>query len=379
MYVLYLIDSLVPAGAETSLLALAPHYARVGVRLDVAYLHERPGLRRDLVAAGARVDLVAGGGRAAKLRSVRRLLVERRPDLLHTTLFEADVLGRTASLRSGVPAVTSLVSDSYGPGHVGDPGLRRWKVHGAQVLDAVTARQAVRFHAITGYVADVCSTRLRIPRSRIDVIPRGREPARLGSASAGRRRAARLGLGVGEDVPLVLAVGRQERQKGLDRLLDAFALVRDRAPAARLVVAGREGNQSAELRDTAARLGLEGSVRFLGGRDDVADLLCAADVFAFPSRWEGLGGVLLEAMALRAPIVASDLPAVREVVEDGLTALLVDAGDPARLCAAVVDCLDDRAGAAARAEAALAVFHQRFTVERVGEAMVAFYQRALGA
>ena len=378
MYVLYLIDSLVPAGAERSLLAMAPEYRRLGVRLDVVYLEPRPGLQADLAAAGARVDQVQASGRLARVREVRRLLVGRGPDLLHTTLFESDVVGRTAALRSRVRSVTSLVSDSYGPGHVHDAGLPRWKVRGAQVLDAVTARQASRFHAITAYVADVCSARLRIPRSRIDVIPRGREPARLGVASRERRAAARASLGVGAGTQLVVAVARQERAKGLDRLLEAHVVVRTHHPGAVLVVAGREGNQSAELGAQADRLGLGDSVRFLGVRDDVPDLLCAADVFVLPSRWEGLGGVLLEAMAVEAPIVASDLPAVREIVEDGVTGVLVDAADPRRLAQAVTGVLDDRPGAAARAAAARSVFLERYTVDRVAEAMVAFYRRALG-
>lgn len=376
MYVLYLIDSLVPAGAEQSLVALAPEYARLGVRLDVAYLVDRPGLQRELAAAGARVDLVAGG-RLGALREIRRLLVERRPDLLHTTLFESDVLGRAASVRTGVPAVTSLVSDSYGPAHVHDPGLRAWKVRGAQLVDAVTARQAVRFHAITRYVAEVCSARLRIPAGRIDVIPRGRDPARLGTRSAERRRSVRAALGVDETTPLLLAVARQERPKGIDRLLDALPSVAASHPGVRLLVAGREGHQSTELRERVAALGLGDRVRFLGVRDDVPDLLCGADAFVLPSRWEGLGGVLLEAMALETPIVASDLPAVREIVEDGVSGSLVDAGDAGRLGGAIVEVLDDRPAAGARAGRARSVFLERYTVDRVAEAMVAFYERAL--
>lgn len=379
MHVLYLIDSLVPAGAERSLLAMAPEYARLGVRLDVAYLHERPGLQAALAATGARVELVPGQGRLDRLRHIRRLLKSRGPDLLHTTLFESDVLGRSAALRTGVPSVTSLVSDSYGPGHVGDPRLRPWKVRGAQLLDAATARQASRFHAITEHVAAVCSARLRIPRPRIDVIPRGRDPHALGARTEERRQMARARLGVDPGQPLLVAVARQEHQKGLDRLVDALLPVGAAHPDVRLVVAGREGNQSSQLRAQVARLGLESAVSFLGVRDDVPDLLCAADVFVLPSRWEGLGGVVLEAMALEAPIVASDLPAVREIVEDGVTASLVDATDTGALAGAVVAVLDDAAGAAARAAAARVRFLERYTVDQVAAAMVRFYQRALAS
>jgi glycosyltransferase involved in cell wall biosynthesis len=117
-------------------------------------------------------------------------------------------------------------------------------------------------------------------------------------------------------------------------------------------------------------------VRILGFRDDVADLLSAADVFTFPSRWEGLGSTLLEAMALEAPIVASDLPAVREVVSSGEARLVPPANAPL-LTAALAEVLDDPAAARRRAVAARERFLTEFTTERTAKAMVAFYERAV--
>jgi glycosyltransferase involved in cell wall biosynthesis len=110
----------------------------------------------------------------------------------------------------------------------------------------------------------------------------------------------------------------------------------------------------------------------------VLELMCAADVFAFPSRWEGLGVAVLEAMALEAPIVASDLPAVREVVGAGdERALLVPPDRPDELAAALVTTLEGPVAAAARASAARERFLEAFTLDRVADATVAFYERAL--
>src|SRR5690242_6224945 len=120
------------------------------------------------------------------------------------------------------------------------------------------------------------SGRLRLRRDRIDVIPRGRDPLALGIRSDDRRGAARAALGVADAVPLVVAVGRQEYQKGFDVLLDAFGSVRRTFPRARLVIAGRAGNATPRLRTHDGE-----GVELLGHRDDVAELLCAADVFAF--------------------------------------------------------------------------------------------------
>lgn len=377
MYVLYVIDSLLAGGAERSLAALAPLYPRRGIRLDVAYLHDRPGVQRELESAGATMLSVAGpGGRAGRLRRMRHLVTSRRPDLVHTTLFEADVAGRVAARLAGTPVVSSLVNDAYGPAHLDDPTLSAWKVRGAQLLDAATARLAVRMHAVSRRVADVMVHRLRYPRQRVDVVPRGRDPDVLGRRTEARRAQTRIRLAIPANVPLLLAVARQEHQKGLDVLVQAFRLVRRGLPAARLLVAGRDGSQTPQLRDMVRELSLNDAVTFLGARDDVPDLLCAADAFVLPSRREGLPGSVVEAMALEVPIVASDLPEVRELVNDA-SAVLVPPGSPEALAVQLERVLGDPREAGTRVQRAAVAFRDRFTVERVVDQMHAFYVRAL--
>lgn len=378
MHVLYFIDSLSPGGAEQSLAALAPCYLPAGIRLDVAYLHGRPGLQAELAGAGAGLYCLAGpGGRLGWIRRARRLALQQRPDLIHTTLFEADIAGRAAGTLARVPVVSSLVNLEYGPEQLRNPRIPAWKVRGAQWVDAATARLVVRFQAITRHVADVMSRRLRVPLDRIDVVPRGRDPKSLGRRTAYRRQKARAAIGAAPGETIVLAAARQEFQKGLDVLLQAIPLVLEQVPATRLVIAGRDGNQTPELQTLVRRLDLDDAVRFLGVRDDVPDLLCAADAFVVPSRWEGLGSVLLEAMALEAPIVASDLPAIREIVTDGISARLAPPERPEALAGAVVETLRDRAGSRERARAAHRKFLSDYTIDQVADRTFAFYERAL--
>lgn len=378
MRVLCLIDSLAPGGAERSLAAMAPAYARRGVDLEVGFLIDRPGVHADLEAAGARLFSLDGtGGRTGWAWRAERLIAARRPDLVHTTLFEADVAGRIGAGLARVPVVSSLVNVAYGADHAATPGVRRWKVQGARLVDAATARRVVRFHANTRYVADVMAPTLHIPRDRLEVIPRGRDPVRLGRRDPERRARVRAGLGVARDTALLVAVARHEHQKGLDALVEALPGVLGQVPKARLMVAGRDGNQTPLLHASVRRLGLEPAVTFLGPRDDVADLLCAADTVVIPSRWEGLSNVLIEAMALEAPVVASDLSTLEDAVTDGDTATLVPPADPARLGVAIVATLADPAAAQLRAERARERFLQRYTIDRVADQMLAFYDRAL--
>jgi glycosyltransferase involved in cell wall biosynthesis len=377
--VVYLIDSLVPGGAEISLFSMLPHLSSKNVKLEVACLHDRPGIKADLERAGTTVvSLSGGGGRAGWLRRALAYLRGRRPDLVHTTLFEADLIGRLAAGLARIPVVSSLVNVAYGPEHTKQSGLRLQRVLGARLADAATSRLVVRFHAISRHVAEVMSRRLWIPLERVDVVPRGRDPELLGTRTNSRRARARDVLGIGGDKPMVLAAARHERQKGLDILIESFPQVLRHLPDAQLLIAGREGNQTAALHSSVHRLGMDDVVCFMGARSDLPDLLCAADAFVLSSRWEGLGGVLLEAMALEAPIVATNLPAVAEVVADGVHARLVPPGSPEALAYSILEVLTDPADAAERARRARSRFIESFTVSKVTDQMVTFYERALG-
>jgi glycosyltransferase involved in cell wall biosynthesis len=378
VHVLYIIDSVDrPGGAEQGLATMAPALARRGQRSDVAYLLDREGFQDDLAHAGIGVHPVLHSSRPARVRALRRLIDEVRPDIVHTTLFEADLAGRVAARLAGVPVVSSLVNVPYGPEHLGAEGLRSWKVRAAQAADLATSRLVTRFHAISDHVRSVMAARLRITASRIDVVPRGRDPESLGTRSAERRRRVRAGLELPVDVPVLLSVARHEYQKGLDVAVEAMAEVARVYPHAVYVVAGREGNLTATMKAIAVRHRLHGSVRLLGPRTDVADLLAAADVFVGPSRWEGLGSAAVEAMGARTPIVLSDVAALREAVGSDESALLVTPDDPAALAVGLIECLKDPAAATMRAEHARARFDERFTLDRVVEQMESFYQRAV--
>ena len=378
MRVLYVIDSLAPGGAESSLAALARLYPERGVELEVAYLHERPGLHEALRASGARLTSLAGpGGRTAWARRAAALVRDRRPDLVHTTLFEADLAGRLAAASARVPVVSSIVSVGYGPSERKARGIRLSRYLGAQLAAIATARLVRRFHAVSGHVADVMARRLLVSRSRMEVVPRGRDPEVLGVRTMERTARVRAKLDATSGDRLLLAVARHEFAKGLDTLLRALPLVLADAPGTRLLVAGGEGGQTAALQALTSELGLLNAVTFLGPRSDVADLLCAADLFVLPSRREGFPGALLEAMALEAPIVATDIPPVREAVVSGEHALLVPPASAEALGAAVVTALESPQASRRRALAARDHFHDRFTIERAADGMVRFYEAAL--
>ncbi len=378
------IDSLVPGGTERSTVALLPLLIERGIKPSVISLYDRPGLQDEVEAAGVSLTVLsAAGGRRGWFRQLRSRLQADRPDLVHTSLFEADLCGRAAAARLRLPVVSSLVTERYGSAHLDAPHLRRTKVRAAQLADIATARLTRRLHAVSPHIADTMAHHLRYPRSRIDVVARGRPRSMSltpSTETAGGRQESDLRdeLGLSPTAPVVLALARHEQAKGLDLLLDAWADVAKSMPDTHLLVAGREGAHTDLLRSRRRDLGIEDSTHLLGHRDDVDALLGLADGFVLASRREGSPGALLEAMAVGTPVVVNDLPQVRDVVGPD-EACIVDATKPAMLAAAIGDVLTDRSATRLRAERARERFLQDFTIEASADGMADFYQRAIAS
>lgn len=373
--VVIVINGLGTGGAERSTAEMLPRLVDAGVEPIVVCFYHRPeGVEDAVLASGFDVRFLDEDRLVPRVRALRRILASERPDVLHTTHFEGDLVGRLASIGSGTPVVSSLVNTSYDAVRLQDPRIRRWKLRLTQTIDGWTARHLTdRFHAITGTVKQAAVDALGIAPEHVTVVERGRDPARLGEPSASRRRQARQQMGLAPDDEVVLNVARQEFQKGQAYLLDAATELLERRPRLRILIAGRLGNASPDLERRREELGLDDRVRFLGHRDDVPELLAAADMFVFPSLYEGLGGAVIEAMAMGVPVVASDLPALREVLEDGRGGVLVPAGSPTAIAAAVDRLLDDRDEAESLGRGGRQIFETRFTIDRSAAGMVALY------
>lgn len=375
MKILYLIPGMGGGGgAERSLATMVPFW-RDHLDLHIVTFSPRDHLGDDLRAGGAQLTNLGPLGPAALTRALVGLLREESYDLVHTTLFDADVVGRLAATLVHVPVSTSLVNVNYTPSQMRIPGRSTSKLLAAQLVDAASARTVSRFHALTEHVADVMARRLLIRRSKIDVIPRGRDRASLGERTEERRAAARRALGVGDE-PLVVATARHEWQKGLDVLVEAAPIVLREIPDARFLIGGRAGPQTELLEETVAHLGLAGRISFMGPRDDVPELMCAADVFCVPSRWEGFGSILVEAMALGVPTVASDIGPIQEVDGGSGWLQLVRPEHPASLAKGIVESLVDRRAAERRGARGPIRFQHQFTAELVAGRMLGFFERA---
>lgn len=321
---LLLITSLNLGGAETQMARLATGLVERGWEVTVVSMVPVRHFEAELRAAG--VDLRSLGvapGRPDP-RLVTRLAVvlrEVRPAVLLTCLFHANVLGRLVGRAIGVPVVISSIRNTHFGGRFGKP-LVRMTDRLADITVANSEATAAAF-VRAGLVA----------RERVAVVPNGLAMDDYATNADDRSR-FRPELGLPGGAFLWLSIGRLDRQKNHALLFDAFAELVVHHPEARLAVVG-EGSLRDQLVRQCARAGLDAFVQFLGLRDDVRGLLSAADGLVLASRHEGLPNVVLEAMAARVPVVATEVGGVSELIDDGETGRSVPSGDQARLVAAM--------------------------------------------
>lgn len=301
-------------GGQTQLLYLI----RSGPRPAHVALPPGAPVSRALTEAGASLHPVDFRGPMRGTRALRQLVRRLRPELLaaHTSHAHA----HAARLSELVPVVVHR------------------RVDFALKQDRLARRKYAR---PAGYVAVSAAVRRvlkegGVPAARVRVVHDGVDAAALQPLP--ERRRARAELGLADDRPLVLAVGALVTHKDHATLLRALPALRDQLPRVLLWIAG-EGELRAELQHLAAELELGSSLRLLGQREDVPRLLAAADVFCHPSREEGMGQAVVEAMLAACPVVATRAGGVPEVVHAPHTGLLVPARRPVVLAEALVDAL----------------------------------------
>jgi glycosyltransferase involved in cell wall biosynthesis len=169
----------------------------------------------------------------------------------------------------------------------------------------------------------------------------------------------------------VLNIGRQDEAKGQWLLVESFRKVLRRHPEALLLIVGREGNASVRISAEIARQGIAGSVLLTGARDDVAELIAASDVVAVSSIWEGFGGSIVESMALGAPVVAFDVPAIREVL--GGCGVLASPGETTALANGITTLLSNPAVASRVGQSGKERFHSEYELTSVAKRMAQWY------
>jgi len=267
--------------------------------------------------------------------SLWRLMIREKPDMVHTHTSKAGILGRWAAWLAQVPIIVHTAHGHIFYGHFG-PLASRFFV----LLERFMALITDRMIALTqGERNDYIKSSVSRP-DRILTIHSGVEIGDYMSARVNIEEKKRA-LGINPKGLVVGTVGWLLPIKGPMHLLNAMESVWQDYPEATLVFVGK-GDLKAELRAKALQMGASGRVKFLGWRDDIPEIMQILDVFVLPSLNEGMGRVLVEAMASGKPVVASRVGGIPDLVKHGENGFLVEAGDENGLSVAIKRLLADK-------------------------------------
>lgn len=308
-----LCNSLAEAGHEVSLITiddsasdfypLDPRVVRIGLGLLAKPGERNRALRSNLL----------------RLRRLRNVLRTHRPDVCVSFITQANVLALTACLSMRIPIV---VAERIDPRMHREPlpwRLLRWCTY------RFAARLVIQTEGIRAWAEGL------VPRDRIVTIP---NPITWVTSPAASQWDA-------DSNASIVAVGRLDRQKGFDLLIDAFSLIAPQLPQSRLTIYG-EGPERGALERRVQELGLTTRVSLAGLTRDVASTMTQATVVVLSSRYEGFPNVLLEAMSLSVPVIAFDCPSgPRELIDHEVNGLLVPHMDVQALASAMLRMLSD--------------------------------------
>ena len=327
-------------------------------------------LSPEAVRSGVEVIHLKSGHRPgpSTIWQLARLFSKRQVAIAHAYLYDASIATRIAGRIAKVPVVitSTRASLSY------LPRIAWW-------LDRATTPWCRKVVAVSQGTADFVVEQERIPREKVVVIPNGVDLQRFQPRDRVR---ARKHLSVAGDAFVVVCIGRLHPQKGHRYLFQALAGICSLIPGLTCLIAG-EGPLRSELEAQVRQLDLGAVCRFLGMVDPIEPLYDAADVTVLSSLYEGMPNVVLEAMAMGCPVIATNVAGSVELVEVGVTGLLVPPADVHSLGGALLELANDPKRLVAMRAAARAAAERSHDFERMVGALETLYatewENAMGA
>jgi glycosyltransferase involved in cell wall biosynthesis len=317
-------------GVQRSFIKLAQGLLDKGVEVDLVLVRAAGPFMEEVPSRVRLFDLQAGRALWAPIGLVKYLKRET-PDVLLSGLSYINIIAIFAKMIAGGPTRV-FVSER----NTFSASRKGWTAGILSLLIRSLYNRAAGIFAVSEGVADDLAQSTGLARSRIDVIYNPIVTPELKTRAHAPIR--HPWFREGQD-PVVLAIGRLARQKDFQTLIRAFKLVSDQLPATKLVVLG-EGQDRTALLKLVNELGLREKVDLPGFADNPYPYLAHASVFVLSSIYEGLPGVLIEALYFGIPLVATDCPSgPREILSNGRYGRLVPVGDPERMAEAILAAL----------------------------------------
>jgi glycosyltransferase involved in cell wall biosynthesis len=361
----YVIGQLTYGGAERQLYELVRSIDPNGFQRFVYCLSERTVPFGDMIReSGAELRILHRRCHfdIARMRELACLLRRDRIDILHSFLFKANGYAWSANLLAGVPRlVTSARSCNKEIGFL-KGWVNRLAFWASDVI--ICNGEAVRSFTVRHF---------NVPIRKSTVIYNGIDLDRFLTSPV-----PATCKGLKPEHRLVITVARLVPEKDVGLFIEAAKLLGQEYAGVRFLIVG-DGPCRSDLMRCASENGLDGKISFLGERDDIPQLLVNADVFWLTSKWEGLPNVLLEAMACGKPVVARDVGACRELINNGETGFLVSGRDAKQFAHYTLGLLTNPAHARRMGLAGRRLVEEKFSVARMSEATETLYRSLLQA
>lgn len=327
--IMHLIGSVSIGGAQRLVLEMAGHTSKVDYEVHICafgpvknetFLVELNSLNLPVIHIQSRKFY-----NPSVLWKIIKYVRQKKIDLIHTHLTDADIIGRLVSLFTGVPVLGTI--------HNEPKSFMKLRID-KRVLNKITAKYCTtHLVVVSGCLREQFIAEWAIPDEKISTIYNAVDIDIYLQAPAEHR------LQTGDSKFTITNVGRLSKQKAQHILLEAAQMVIAHFPDTQFLFVG-QGKLEQDLKNLTHELGLERNVVFMGVRRDVADILASTDIFVLSSLWEGLPLSAIEAMASACATVLTDVGGNRELIEPGKSGLIVPPGDSDALADAIISLLE---------------------------------------
>ena len=357
--IIWMIDSLGPGGAEQLMPTILKNLKQAGFNIRICALQIRAGnpIAAELERLGLPVDLIPIPNlrQPFNLVHILRYLRLHRPQLLHTQLEFADILGTLAAKILGIPSISTVHTLDVFPEKKSAWGRMklRWFLLGKFCDRVIAVSEKTRLHYLQSG---------GLPPDKVITLYNGVNISRFKIMDATQTAKLKQELHLPLNSKIIITVAVLREPKGIQFMIRALPAILEQCPDVHYLIVG-DGEHGAALTDLVTALAIKNHVTFAGHRTDIPDLLACCDIFVLPTLKDALPTVLIEALAAGRPIVASNVGGVPEIIENGVNGLLVSPGDPSKLAEACQKLLRDNELCRQIVKAGSATVRQRFNID----------------
>ena len=368
--IIWMIDSLGPGGAEQLMPTILKNLKQAGFNIRICALQIRAGnpIASELERLGLPVDLVPISNlrQPSNLFRVLRYLRLHHPQLLHTQLEFADILGTVAAKILGIPSISTVHTLDVFPEKKSAWGRMklRWFLLGKFCDRVIAVSEKTRLHYLQSG---------GLPPDKVITLYNGVDISRFKNTDASKIAKTKQALHLPLNSKVIITVAVLREPKGIQFMIRALPAILEQCPDVHYLIVG-DGEHGSILTDLVAGLAIKNHVTFAGHRTDIPNLLICCDIFVLPTLKDALPTVLIEALAADRPVVASDVGGVPEIIENGVNGLLVAPGDPSKLAEACLRILKDNDLSRQIVLAGSKTVRQRFNIDTQIEQLSRMYE-----